>query len=253
MTNKNRKKYKALMLDVDGTLVLNDKHGLPSPRVQSALAKAKDIVHVGIATGRSLYQLEYLFDALALSGPCIITAGTQIFDATKKKIIKEYYIDPIAIHEVIAVASNLSIRFDMVEPGKEVPFYTGYASQDCLGIFTKPIDELVADKFLENLKHISTISAHKTSSWAPDKVHVTINDLRANKQHGIFEVAKILGIETHEIIGVGDHYNDFPLLMACGLKVAMGNAIEDLKAIADYIAPSVEEDGVADVIEKFIL
>lgn len=41
--------------------------------------------------------------------------------------------------------------------------------------------------------------------------------------------------------------------MACGLKVAMGNATEDLKAIADYIAPSVDDDGVVDVIAKFIL
>jgi hydroxymethylpyrimidine pyrophosphatase-like HAD family hydrolase len=55
------------------------------------------------------------------------------------------------------------------------------------------------------------------------------------------------------MIGVGDGYNDFPLLEACGLKVAMGNALEDLKGIADYIAPSVDEDGVANVIEKFIL
>ncbi|HXS15232.1 MAG TPA: HAD hydrolase family protein, partial [Candidatus Saccharimonadales bacterium] len=60
-------------------------------------------------------------------------------------------------------------------------------------------------------------------------------------------------ISTEEIIGIGDGHNDFPLLMACGLKVAMGNAVDDLKAIADYIAPSVDEDGVADVIEKFIL
>jgi len=69
----------------------------------------------------------------------------------------------------------------------------------------------------------------------------------------IFKVAKILGIDTHEIIGIGDGYNDFPLLMACGLKVAMGNAVEDLKAIADYIAPTVSQDGVADVINKFVL
>lgn len=41
--------------------------------------------------------------------------------------------------------------------------------------------------------------------------------------------------------------------MACGFKVAMGNAVDEVKAIADYIAPPVEEDGVADVIEKFIL
>lgn len=41
--------------------------------------------------------------------------------------------------------------------------------------------------------------------------------------------------------------------MACGLRVAMGNAVDDLKAIADYIAPSVDDDGLAEVIEKFIL
>jgi hypothetical protein len=41
--------------------------------------------------------------------------------------------------------------------------------------------------------------------------------------------------------------------MACGLKVAVGNAVEELKEIADYIAPPLEEDGVADVINKFVL
>lgn len=62
-----------------------------------------------------------------------------------------------------------------------------------------------------------------------------------------------MGISTSEIIGIGDHYNDFPLLMACGFKVAMGNAVPELKAIADYIAPSVENNGLADVLEKFVL
>lgn len=55
------------------------------------------------------------------------------------------------------------------------------------------------------------------------------------------------------MIGVGDGYNDFPLLMSCGLKIAMGNAIEELKDIADYIAPSVDEDGLAKVIDKYYL
>ena len=55
------------------------------------------------------------------------------------------------------------------------------------------------------------------------------------------------------MIAIGDGPNDFPMLMAAGFKVAMGNASDDLKAIADYIAPTVEKDGVVDVIEKFIL
>ena len=82
---------------------------------------------------------------------------------------------------------------------------------------------------------------------------MSIQHVEATKQHAIFEVAKLLHIDTHEIIGVGDGYNDFPLLMACGLKVAMGNAVPELKAIADYIAPTIDEDGVSDIIEKFVL
>ena len=66
-------------------------------------------------------------------------------------------------------------------------------------------------------------------------------------------VSKLLNIKTKHISGVGDSNNDFPLLLACGLKVAMGNANSDLKQIADFVAPSVEEDGVATVIERFIL
>jgi hydroxymethylpyrimidine pyrophosphatase-like HAD family hydrolase len=82
---------------------------------------------------------------------------------------------------------------------------------------------------------------------------VVISNSLATKQHGIIEVARLLNISTKDIIGVGDGYNDFPLLLACGLKIAMGNANEELKKIADFVAPSVEEDGVATVIEKFIL
>ena len=56
-----------------------------------------------------------------------------------------------------------------------------------------------------------------------------------------------------DTIGIGDGNNDKPWLLMCGLKVTMGNAVPELKAIADYIAPGVENDGVADVIEKFVL
>jgi hydroxymethylpyrimidine pyrophosphatase-like HAD family hydrolase len=63
----------------------------------------------------------------------------------------------------------------------------------------------------------------------------------------------MLGVKYEEIIGVGDSYNDYSLLMASGLKVAMGNAVKELKDVADYIAPSVDEDGLAEVIERYII
>ena len=66
-------------------------------------------------------------------------------------------------------------------------------------------------------------------------------------------LADYLGITSTEVICVGDAGNDIHMLEYAGLSVAMGNAFDDIKAIADYVTHSNEEDGVAHVIEKFIL
>src|SRR3990167_5395279 len=103
---------------------------------------------------------------------------------------------------------------------------------------------------------ISDVSAHKTFSWNKDrnyKMDIYITHKEATKHHAAQELARILGIDTSEMIGVGDARNDVPLLHICGLKVAMGNADNKLKRVAHYIAPSVDEDGVAHVVDKFIL
>lgn len=241
------------MLDVDGTLIGVERRGLPSPRVRHAIEQVRDKIHVGIATGRPLHEISYLLTELSLSGPCIINGGIQIVDAASQKVLKEQRILPADILAIAEIAKKLTIQLDIVEHGHDARYYDGYPVKTPLGIFTEALDESVADILIESISHIPTISFHKTSSWFENKMHVGINHAAATKQHGILEVAEILSIPTEEIIGVGDHYNDFPLLIACGLKIAMGNAVEDLKAIADYIAPSVDEDGVADVIEKYIL
>ena len=55
------------------------------------------------------------------------------------------------------------------------------------------------------------------------------------------------------MIAAGDSYNDLPMLKACGLRIVMGNAPDALKAIADYVAPSVDDDGLATAIEDFVM
>jgi hydroxymethylpyrimidine pyrophosphatase-like HAD family hydrolase len=62
---------------------------------------------------------------------------------------------------------------------------------------------------------------------------------------------KIMKLKPEEVVGVGDGYNDYPLLTACGVKVAMGDAPDELKEIADFIVPPQSEHGVLQVIEKY--
>jgi hydroxymethylpyrimidine pyrophosphatase-like HAD family hydrolase len=115
------------------------------------------------------------------------------------------------------------------------------------------VNEEIADLFIDRISNISTIASSKTPSHVDGKFFVVVSHAKGTKLHGVLDVSKILDIKTEDIIGIGDGDNDFPLLMACGFRVAMGNAVDGLKDIADYVAPSVFDDGLVDVIERFVI
>lgn len=248
-----KKRYKALMLDLDGTTMPSKIDGMPSQRVKNAIAVAKDKIHICIATGRPLHLALPVIQHLELTDPSIILDGTVILNPVSQKIIYEQPISQDDLRKIIPICKtkNLEIIVDTRETSFKYQENTDLKDIICLVVVNMTIEQ--TEELQESLSHIPTIVTHKIKAWEEGKTSLSITHVSATKQHAILEVAKILRIDTHEIIGVGDGYNDFPLLMACGLKIAMGNAVPELKAIADYIAPTVEEDGVAEVIEKFIL
>ena len=76
--------------------------------------------------------------------------------------------------------------------------------------------------------------------------------LGIEKSQSIDKLIKTIGIKQEEVIAVGDGYNDMGMIQYAGLGVAMANAEEEVKAAANYVTLSNEEDGVAVVVEKFI-
>jgi HAD superfamily hydrolase (TIGR01484 family) len=247
------KKYKAIICDIDGTLILNSKDSLPSKKVIETIKKAGQKIHFGVATARPFFYAKLITDHLRLSGPSIIHGGAQIIDFTSGKVLKEQKIAAEDILKAFKITERMNLVFKIDEETESIEMPKNWQPHDLLGAYTPALTLKTAKLLKKELSQISTISAHLVPSWHEGKVTVDISHASVGKQYAILEVAEILGIKTEEIIGVGDGYNDFPFLMACGLKVAMGNAVPELKEIADYIAPSVEEDGIVDVIEKFIL
>ncbi|MEK7534623.1 MAG: HAD hydrolase family protein [Patescibacteria group bacterium] len=253
-TLKNqKKKYKALILDVDGTLILNKRDGMPSKRVTEAINKASKLIHIGVATSRPYFILSHIVDHLKLSGPSIIVGGAQIIDTASKKILFEQPLLKKDLLKIVKLLRTSHVPLTVLDNGKDIVVSQSYKPKNPLQLWLPGLTPQEADMYINKLSHIPTIDVQKLPSWIRNKIDIVISHASATKQHAILEVSKVLNIQTQDIIGVGDGYNDFPLLMACGLKAAMGNAVEELKAIADYIAPSVEEDGVAHVINKFIL
>jgi hydroxymethylpyrimidine pyrophosphatase-like HAD family hydrolase len=244
--------YKAIMLDVDDTIVPLGIDNLPSKRVMEAMTKARKRIHVCLVTARTLRASMKLLSHLKLSGPCVLSNGTQIYDPVKRKIIHEVFMPAEVVPQILEIGKQYNTKFRLYDGEKEAP-YCRSRTKKVVSMYIPEIELDQVDSVVRALSVVPQVSIQKLQAWDTRYLAILVTNKQASKLHGIVEVARILNIKTEEIIGVGDGYNDFPLLMACGLKIAMGNAVPELKAIADFVAPSVDEDGVATVIEKFVL
>jgi len=250
-------KYKAIISDIDGTITLLSLHPAPNRKVKEAIsALVKKNFIFSLSTGKPFFLIEHLIKDLGLTSPIIVDNGAAIYDALTKQPLWQSIMDKAKIDKIFKIAKIYNKRI-LISSGKKsfdikanIPNHLSSTKFHIMGLTTEEATEFIK-KIESKIKDVVVVRASAYQGEGFLDVYVT--NAEATKQHSVFKFAEILGITTREIIGIGDHYNDFPLLMACGLKVAMGNAVEDLKAIADYIAPSVEEDGVVDVIEKFVL
>ncbi len=248
------------MLDVDGTLIPYEYNALPSQKVIDTIQKA---VHKGtivcLVTGRAYESTKHILDALGLKDGVVVTnAGGGVFEIGSAKPLHVQPIEPADVDFAIELLQKHNIDFyvknGMYDGANRGAFKTGDLHDDVYMIFVNEdytdlkIDEI--KKLFESRPHITV---HKTKHKNPLNAGINLSHVNATKLHGVEILMKHYDLKREEIIGVGDAYNDFPLLMASGLKVAMGNAIPELKELADYVAPSVTEDGVADVINRYIL
>lgn len=253
MNIKFKHDYKAIMLDVDGTLVTNEYAGKITPKVKQTILKANAKVKVGIASGRPLARVKFIFGELKLKIPCVVGGGTQIVDPVTQQLLWEQPILKKDVALIRKTLNNAPYKVWVVDEVEEVLYNPKQRLKKPLNFFMSKIREEEADRLIAILSPIPTLALTKVVAYTPGYVSLQITHAQATKQHAIEKVAEILKLEKDKIIGVGDGHNDIPLFKACGFRVAMGDAVPGLKAKADYIAPSCMEDGVAHIFEKFIM
>lgn len=247
------KKYSAILLDVDGTLVPVGPNTSPTDRVTGAIHDVLSKIHVSLVTGRPVAWLTPLFEILKLKDPCIINGGTQIVDPRSGSVLWQKGLDPEVVLGIISLAKERGSRILVNDSGSEIEDPTSFEFSNPLAMQIQHIDKATADEYRTTLtSRYPGIAVHEIYSWKSGLFDVYITDGQATKSFAAHKLAEILGIDPVSMIGVGDGQNDIPLLEACGLRVAMGNAHPDLKSVAHYVAPSIDEDGVAEVISRFI-
>ena len=115
------------------------------------------------------------------------------------------------------------------------------------------MDEQDADDVLGRYRltpelHMVKVFLPYNGLWAVDFTNAGVD-----KAAAILVLAEMLGVEPSLMVAAGDSYNDLPMLRLCGHSIAMGDAPDSLKAIADFVAPTAEEDGLAVAIQEFVL
>lgn len=274
-SNITTMKYKLLVLDVDGTL-LNEEKAI-SKRTLAALLKVQQMgVRIALASGRPTYGLLPIAKSLELGlygGFILSYNGSQIIDAKNGEVLFERRINP-----------------------EMIPYIEKKAIKNGFALFTYHDDTLLTNNpdnvhvqeeaTLNNLKLITEEEFSTAIDFAPCKCMLVSDDEEAltdlenhwkKRLDGVLDVFRsepyflevvpctvdkantlavlleYLDIRRDEVLAIGDGVCDVAMIQLAGMGVAMGNSVDSVKICADYTTDTNENDGVAQAVEKLIL
>lgn len=265
--------YKLIALDMDGTLLKEDK--TISKENFEAIKKAKEKgVKVVLSTGRPKKGIEKHLkelDLISNEDYCVTYNGSVIENTGTQEIIFKKLLASEDAHYLYSLSKELDINIHALTPTsciapklskytelevtlnaidfEEVDFTTLTDSTPIVKIMF--VDE--PDKLSEAIAKLPEEIYEKYTVVQSAPFFLEFLDKTVNKGAGVKALADSLGINKNEVICIGDAGNDIHMIEYAGLGVAMGNAFSEVKKIANYITYTNEEDGVAHIINKFIL
>lgn len=262
--------YKMIAIDVDDTLI-NDQVLVSEPTKAALAAAVEAGVIITLATGRMFASAKQIARQINLNVPLITYQGNLVKNLLDETILYERsvpqkmaqflydYSEKHGLHLQAYYNDELYVK----EENQKVIDYSRLSNipyvieSDLQKLIQKPMNKML---FIDDPEYLDTIAAD-LHQHIGDQVHMTkskpnfleVMHKEGTKGHAVQFLANHFGIECSQVIAIGDSWNDKEMLEVAGLGVAMENAVESLKEIADYITLSNNEDGVKHVIDKFIL
>jgi HAD superfamily hydrolase (TIGR01484 family) len=209
------------------------------------------------ATGRVWTFAKPVLNAMGLEDPCIISAGTQICNPATGEIIWQINIEPVDLQASLNIVKQYPDYKVLYNDNDEDAYLHGGIEPTQLNI-NEPVyffeqifvPQAIAPDIVAKLSKISGIAVTLVVAQRPGFNDIHITNRGATKEHAIAELLKVLKVDQKDTIGVGDGHNDMHLFNAVSYKIAMGNAVDELKARANKTIDSVAEDGFALYLES---
>lgn len=282
---------KLFVTDLDGTLLSTD-HTLSPYSLEALNSAMENGLPVCIATGRSYSDILEIIKDFRIRPYIISSNGASIYDNEGKKIysisipkdqvkkIIEYLHGQNLEYEVaddeytyITKESLDILHKELEDVGSQDSTKKKELEQDILGLVLSQGNLKVVEDMetllnsIDSGNSVSSISAylnkiHKTmeyfsmdkrlrtfSSW---KYNFEMTSSKTSKGIALEHLCQLLDIELKDVAAIGDNYNDLSMIKIAGIKGAMGNGVEHIKAMADYIAPTNDENGAVKFLESLM-
>lgn len=269
---------KLVVSDIDGTL-LNSQDRI-IPRLRDVLGRAiRSGTEIALATGRPHRWIYPVLEQLPIRPVCVTANGAVLYDSATDRVLRAHELAPATMNDVVAAArealaehGGVSIACERAglsafEPEEEMfviaPGYLHTWAEQGFGVL--PEEEVIAAPAVKLIlrndrlsapqmyrliaPHVDATKAHVTFSMNEGLIEVAAPGV--TKALGVSTLAQLHGIDRAETVTFGDMPNDIEMLEWAGLGVAMGNARDEVKNVADLITTTNDEGGVAEVLERW--
>ncbi|MEU1307372.1 Cof-type HAD-IIB family hydrolase [Streptomyces cinnamoneus] len=259
--------YQLIATDLDGTLLRSDDTVSERTRAALQLATAAGAAHI-VVTGRTVAWTRHILDALDYRGLAVCGQGAQVYHAGEHRLLTSVTLDRqlagLALAKIEAETGPLYLAASRDGMDGDVLVGPGYHVQegplpavpitDAEEIWSAPLNKL----YIQHPSLDDDALAEVARAVAGGLVGVTMAGagivellpLGLSKATGLSLAARRLGVKAAGTIAFGDMPNDVPMFGWAGHGVAMANAHTELKAVADEVTASNDEDGIAVVLER---
>ncbi|MFM9654637.1 MULTISPECIES: HAD family hydrolase [Streptomyces] len=260
--------YKLIATDLDGTLLRSDDS--ISRRTREALTAATDAgaAHI-VVTGRAVPWTRHVLDDLGYTGLAVCGQGAQVYDAGEHRLLTAVTLDrqlaAVALAKIEAAVGPLHLAAGRAGLEGEVLVGPGYALHgslpttpltDVSDLWAAPLNKiyiqhptLTTDELAEASRQAA--GGFVTVAMAGEGI-LELLPLGLTKATGLSLAARRLGAKRTDTIAFGDMPNDIPMFTWSAHGVAMANAHADLKAVADEVTASNDDDGIAEVLDRLL-
>ncbi len=255
-------KIPTVFFDIDGTLVSFATHRVPESTLEALAELRRRGVEVVIATGRGAEPIDEIrhvpYSAIiGLNGSeCVLDDGRMLFRHTIPEELFERVLDAGERHG-FAVAAKFRAGFVVTRVTPRVQAMAERVALPCPP--TGDLRELYRSESTGQMCIYADAETERrvmaglpglcSSRWCD--IFADINLAEVNKGTGIRDYLAYRGYDMAESMSFGDGGNDIPMFRSTGLSVAMGNASDDVKAVADYVTAGVDDDGIRTALTHF--